>query len=140
MKKLPKITIKAIPHKKQRYKTVGDYWKNKDESMEFRVSILDNEYYQFSIILHELVEYFLCKKDRIRLNEIDNFDLAYEKAREEGNRYAPCGCKIRGNPGDDIHSPYHHQHIFATRIQQMFLKELRKSNKKSKKEGYIKNA
>jgi len=124
MKKLQTITIKSIPHNRQKYETVGDYWKNKDGSIDYRVSIFGDEYMQLAVILHELIESFLCKKRKISWKKIDAFDIAYERARAEGKKYAPCGCKIQEEPGNDKHSPYHREHLFATKLEKMFIKEL----------------
>ena len=118
-----KILIKTISHKKQRYPTVGDYWKSKG-TYHFRVSKFGNKYMQLAVILHELIEAFLCEKEKINWKKIDKFDIEYEKARLEGKKYAPCGCKIKDEPGIDKHAPYYKQHKFATKIEKMFIKAL----------------
>lgn len=123
-RKLPKIIIKSIPHSKQRYDTAGDYLERQDGTLEYRVSVFGDEYKQLAVALHELVESFLCKKWGISWDEVDRFDIAYEKARSEGKKVAPCGCKIQDEVGDDIHAPYHKAHKIATEIERKFVEAL----------------
>ncbi len=40
------IHIKTVPHKEQRYNTVGDYW-IEDRVIQIRVSEMGNEDYEF---------------------------------------------------------------------------------------------
>jgi hypothetical protein len=112
--------IKTIPHAHQKYPTVGDYWQTKN-GIELRVSDMDNPTYELAVALHELIESHLCLLAGIKFKDIDNFDIAYEKSREKG--VAPCGCPIQDEPGEDIHSPYHDQHIFATKLEKEFMSE-----------------
>jgi hypothetical protein len=112
--------IKTIPHQKQKYPTPGNYWQTKN-SIELRVSDMHNPTYELAVALHELIESHLCLLDDIKFKDIDNFDIAYENAREEG--IAPCGCPIQEDPGEDIHCCYHDQHIFATKLEKEFMDE-----------------
>lgn len=112
------ISIKTIPQKSQKYPTCGNYWLDKKGKVQFRVSQFGNEYEQFAVVLHEMIEAFLCKKAGIKWSAIDKFDIAYENARSSG--VAPCGCKIQEEPGKDIHAPYGIYHDFATVIERLF--------------------
>jgi hypothetical protein len=108
-----KIVIETIPHKKHRYCTVGDYWIEKDGTIQVRVSKM-NDKYERAVILHELFELFSVI-DSIPLNSIDEFDIAFEALRK---KYP----KIIGDmePGDMVSAPYHQAHIYATEIEKMF--------------------
>ena len=60
------------------------------------------------------------------LEESDEFDIAYERARENemkmpGDGTADCGCKITedSEPGDDRHAPYFHEHQIAAGFERM---------------------
>ena len=112
MKHLPSITIKVIPHKKQRYETCGDYYLM--DGMQFRISRMNKEA-EFLVALHELVEWMLIDKKGIKIKDIDKFDIEFEKNRKKGNT---------DEPGDDRKAPYHKEHIFATKIEKMMAKEL----------------
>lgn len=103
---MKKINIRTIPHKKQRYDTCGDYFKSKD-TIQFRIS-KTNADYEFLVMIHELVEWYLTQKRGITIKEIDNFDLHY----------------VGDDPGADPDAPYHKEHMFATFIEQVLADEL----------------
>jgi hypothetical protein len=112
--------IKTIPQREQAYHTPGNYWQTKN-GIELRVSDMHNPTYELAVALHELIESHLCLLAGIKFKDIDDFDIAYEKARPSG--IAPCGCTIQDEPGKDIHAPYHDQHIFATKLEKEFMNE-----------------
>lgn len=95
------IEIKTIPHKEQRYDTVGDYYET-PEGLKLRVSEQDNPFYEMLITIHELVEYALIKAKGISIEAIDDFDMAF---------------KGEGEPGDDPESPYYHEHQMASIVE-----------------------
>jgi hypothetical protein len=105
-----KIVINTINHKDQRVGEVGDYWE-KDGTATFVISKM-NKNYQALVILHELAEYFLVKKNKISLKAIDRFDKEFY----ENNNF--------GEAGGSKKSPYYNQHKFATKIEKMLAKEL----------------
>lgn len=111
---IKKIVIEVIPHKAQRYDTLGD-WIVKNNELLIRVSDVDNFFYSLIIALHEVLEAVLCIRDGIKQEEVDMFDIMYEKTR--GNGVAPCGCKHKDEPGDDSHAPYRIQHKKATELE-----------------------
>ena len=112
-----KIHFKVIPARRQRYKTVGDYFKQHG-TWQFRVSKLRDPRYAQLVFIHELVEWLLTRVDGISGRKIDRFDMKYEEARAAGAKKAPCGCKFGEEPGDDVHAPYHKQHLAATIAEQ----------------------
>jgi|SRR5882724_5979617 len=107
--------IHTIPHEAQRYDTVGDYWREGVHD-EIRISNLPDDRMEFCIMLHELIEDFLCKSRGIdEETHIKPFDIAFEQAR------------IRENleePGDDPSAPYHKEHVFAEGIERQIAEEL----------------
>lgn len=107
MKHLPKIIISSVPHNKQRYPTAGDYFK-KSGDLQIRVSKM-NANHEFLVVLHEFIEWYLIEQEGITIDEIDKFDIEFEKKRKKGNR---------DEPGDSKDAPYHKQHRFATMIEQ----------------------
>jgi hypothetical protein len=111
------IFITTIPHKDHRYDTVGDYYFQGDE-LQLEVSDMENEDYEFLVAYHELLEWKLIRHAKIPIAKIDAFDMAYEKARKKRTK-APCGCKPTkySEPGNDIHAPYHKQHMQAAGIE-----------------------
>lgn len=116
------IVIETIPHAKQRYETVGDYftahnWVRIGEGLtrQFRVSDMGNPDYEFLVALHELIESHLAQKRGISDAAIDAFDIAFEAARREGDT---------NEPGNDPRCPVYREHQFATQIEHMVAEEL----------------
>lgn len=106
-----KINIETIPHKNQRYPTVGDYWIEKNGDIQIRVSDIGNRYYEYLVASHELRELILCIKRGIAFDKIDKFDTQYEKDRERG-KYT-----LDQEPGNDPDAPYKKEHQYATAIE-----------------------
>lgn len=109
-----KIIIETIPHKDQRYETVGD-WFWEDGDLRIRVSELGNWKYEACVAVHELVEVLLCKSDGVQQQDVDAFDMQYEKDRQEGDE---------SEPGDDNLAPYRKQHCVATGVERVLAAEL----------------
>lgn len=99
------ILIRTIPHKDQRYDTVGD-WREVFPYSEISVSRLGNWRYEAAIAIHELVEMLGCLDKGITEEAVTDFDIAYQ-----GD----------GEPGDDPAAPYHKQHEFATMIERQII-------------------
>lgn len=115
MAQVKNINVEIIPHDKQRYPTVGDYWVDADNVLQVRISDLGNPQYHMLVLIHELVEWTLCESIGITEAAITAFDISYEHARPEGNV---------SEPGDSPDAPYHFQHKFATHIERTFAKQL----------------
>lgn len=107
-----KINIKTIPHSDQRYPTCGDYFDGEGVT-EFRISQMENPDHEFLILIHELVEHYLIKKRGIKIEDIDDFDIEFEKNRVEGNI---------DEPGDESDAPYFMEHQHATDIEKALSK------------------
>jgi len=103
------IIISTIPHIEQRYNTAGDwYYFNND--LYIKVSNLGNWKYEFLIGLHEFVEAFLCKHNKISEKQVDKFDFEFEKKRKQNNF---------DEAGDNKNSPYRTEHCVATGIERI---------------------
>ena len=131
MKHLPKIFCNAIPHKNQRYDTCGDYYKQyiPDYNLgkivqiqrfvpiqRFDISKTSADY-EFLVLIHEMIEWYLTEKRGIKESKITEFDRMFEKERMDGKW-------TDEEPGDDKRSPYRKEHKFATKIEKMVAKEL----------------
>lgn len=108
------VNIKTIPHNKQRYPTVGDWWWTL-RTLEIRVSDLNDPFKEFCIAIHEYVEAMLCKKRGVTQESIDRFDMSYEAKRKEDDF---------SEPGDSSGAPYKREHCFATGIERLLISEL----------------
>lgn len=115
-----KITISTIPHKNQRYKTVGDWsFDPSGDFLQIYVSDMGNADYETLVALHEVTEAILCKKRGIDGKDVTKFDKIFEEARES---YP----EIFGDtePGDHPRAPYNAEHAFASRLEHSVAMEL----------------
>jgi hypothetical protein len=101
------IQIKFIPHARQRYNTLGDWYYN-GEDLIICVSndcpeISTRESQQL-VALHELVEALLCAKRGITQEQVDTFDMNFIREDE---------------PGDDPLAPYRQEHRQAMIIEHL---------------------
>ena len=103
---LPTITVDTIPHKKQRYPTVGDYYKSHGK-LHIKIS-KTNSNHEFLVLIHELIEWYLTSQKGVKIQDIDSFDISFENQREPGNTE---------EPGDNPNAPYYQEHQFATKIE-----------------------
>lgn len=103
------VDIRTIPHENQRYETVGD-WYSDAEGLHVRVSKMSDRRYEWLVIIHELVEVFLCTHAGITQAQVDAFDTAYEANRQPGDD---------SEPGDSVQAPYALQHCIATGVERV---------------------
>ena len=108
-----KIVIETIPHKDHRYDTVGDWYFDKDEILQIKVSNLYDWRKEALIAVHELVEALMCKSNGICQSEVDAFDKNFETYRTDDSE-----------PGDHYNSPYKKQHCIATGIERILAPEI----------------
>jgi len=99
------IIIKTIPHKEQRYDTVGDYFTDDDGTIQMRISELGDNRMNILIAIHELYEKFACQAKGITDEQIDEFDINYD------GDYDECG--------QDPSAPYHQEHMDATEVEKL---------------------
>ncbi len=114
------IEIKAIDDSSHRYPTIGDYYKKDKDVLQIHISNLkrENKDFEFLILIHELVEWYLTENKGITEHEITKFDVKFEKDRNKGLHSEDA------EPGDAINSPYRKQHRFAENIERLIAAEL----------------
>lgn len=112
----PVFTISQVPHRKQRYETVGDWMPGKPA--EIRVSKMKDQRYVFLVALHEMIEYELCKMNGISDREVVAFDVNFEAERRRDLH------PLEAEPGNDPRAPYRNEHDFATMIEMMVAQKL----------------
>jgi hypothetical protein len=119
------LTIKTIPHSEQLYPTVGNWITSRNKLEGIEVSDMGNPDYEILVAVHELIESYLCLKNKITQRVVDKFDKAYEKARAK-KIAAPCGCYPTdvSEPGNDHHAPYRVFHHFATGLEKSLADQL----------------
>lgn len=110
LRKFVAINIRFIPHRDQRYPTVGD-WFWRYSTLHVRVSDMDNIEYNILVAVHELVEAYLCRRAAVDEQDVTKFDIEFEERRERGE------VPENAEPGDDPKAPYYTQHQVATRVE-----------------------
>jgi len=111
VRRITSIHIAIIPHAKQRYPTVGDwqYEGPRDAThLMVKVSAMPDQRMEQAIAIHELVEALLCNHAGITQEEVDAWDIVGPGAALD-------------DPGDDVDSPYHAQHVAATEFEERFV-------------------
>ena len=125
------MQFKIIPYSEMRYPTCGDYYHDRN-GWHFVSAELSKRRYSWLILIHEFVEFLLCKLTFVDVDDIDRWDIAYERSREvllevKGRYRTPdfgairhyCGCEVTttSEPGDDQHAPYRTAHRIATWVE-----------------------
>lgn len=109
------IHVQIIPHNKQRYPTVGDWFFDTNGTLHIHVSKMQDSRHERLVAIHEIIEAVLCDEVGINEAEVTKFDVEFEEARSVGNTT---------EPGDVLQAPYYRQHQFATGIERMLAAEL----------------
>jgi hypothetical protein len=109
------IVIKFIPHKKQRYETVGDYWTDKRGNLQIRISRFPIPIVEQCVAIHELVEAIMVNWNGLDFKIVDQFDLKYERERKKGLH------GLEEEPGFDKNCPYRNEHTIATSIEMLII-------------------
>lgn len=107
---LSSIAVRVIPHAEQRYPTVGDYWQEADGTWQIRISRMSDPRYEMLVLIHELHELRWALDHGVTMEEIDDFDIAFEKARAAGDE---------DEPGDDPRCPVYEGHQQATAVERV---------------------
>lgn len=110
-----KILIETIAHDQQRYPTVGDWFYGEDGTLTIRVSQMSDWRREMLVAVHELVEVLTCKNDGVTQQQVDAFDIEYEKNRPADD--------VESEPGDDPKAPYVNQHCLATGIERILAQQ-----------------
>lgn len=120
-----KVIIETIPHKEQRYNTVGDWWFNNPPQtlhteLHIRVSKLGDTFMEQLIAFHEYAEAIMCANEGITEQEVTAFDERFEIMRSA----FPDVVHKDSEPGNFKSAPYKRQHARATEIERSLCKFL----------------
>jgi 5-methylcytosine-specific restriction endonuclease McrA len=100
-----KIITKIIPHAFQEYDTSGNYKKIGD-TIYFLISEQCNPHYTMLMFIHEIIELFIVNKQNISIDDIDKFDIEFQKTHDHSLE-----------PGEDFNAPYHDAHMYALSVE-----------------------
>lgn len=110
MREIKKIIIEVIPHEKQLYETVGNFYFDVEGNLRVYVSDLGDNRFSLLVAVHELIEVLQTEHEGIMEPDIAKFDIDFEKKRQKGNL---------DEPGDDPAAPYKKQHCIATAVERL---------------------
>lgn len=113
-----KIIIQTILHHLQKYPTCGD-WQWDGDTLNIYVSEMGNWKYEMLVGLHEATEALICKAKGIKEEDVTNFDLMFEREREEGKH------TDGEEPGNDPRACYRTPHKIATMVEKIVAKYLK---------------
>jgi hypothetical protein len=91
-----------------RYDTLGD-WKREGDTDVIEVYDLYDDDYTMMIAIHELIEWYLCKKNGITQQQVDDWDFAWMG---------------EGEPGDSPDAPYRWEHVTAMGFEEKLCNRL----------------
>lgn len=108
------IHITVIPESEQRPEVNGCdwFWDDKGD-LQVRVSPLSDWRREVLLGIHEAVEAIMCKHNGVTQQQVDAFDIEYDKTHT-----------FDVNAGDDPAAPYAREHCFATAIERILCAEL----------------
>lgn len=98
---LPPIKIKVVDE--QRYHTAGDYYAIPG-GWQFAISRQKSIDDEFSILIHEMVEWYLTQRNGTREEDITAFDVAHESSPD---------------PGSEPDAPYRNEHRAAMEVEKV---------------------
>jgi hypothetical protein len=103
------ITIEVLPNDQLRPNVDGCDWQWTPEgNLKVQVAPLSDWRREVLLGIHEAVEAIMCKHSGVTQEQVDAFDLEYDRTHEI-DLYA----------GDDASAPYKTQHTFATAIERI---------------------
>jgi len=108
MKKPTKILIDMVTDdiKEHRYRSADDWFDPMilSKYIKFNTVTADtgNMDYNFLILMHALVEQYLCYKHKIKDEVVTKFDMDHPELDD---------------PGEAIEAPYHEEHMIANNIE-----------------------
>lgn len=104
-KHLPLMIVNCIPHRLQRYDTMGD-WYDSSGTIHFFASQMEPDM-EMETLLHEMFEWYLCQKEGITAKMVDDWDFSHPDAEDPGS--------LRG-------CPYRKQHMAAMKVSKLAVK------------------
>lgn len=109
------IHILVIPESEMRSEVNGaDWFWDAKGDLQVRVSPMSDWRREVLLGIHEAVEAIMCKHNGVSQEQVDKFDLEYDKTHA-----------FDVNAGDDPEAPYQHEHCLATAIERILCAELR---------------
>ena len=104
------ILMLSVPKQIIRSNQVGD-WTYGQELLVASADNSLNEDSQFAVMIHEIIECYLCRKRGITDQQVCAFDNLFEKERLIGKH------KEDEENGDDPRAPYRKEHQAATFVE-----------------------
>lgn len=114
-----KVMVFVIRSEFQEYRTAGNYKELCDGTIVYLITKQVNKDYEFLILIHEMVEFHLCKMRGIKEKDIDKYDKYWEIRKENG-------LAIAEEPGNEKDCIYAKEHRFSENIERQLAHEMSK--------------
>lgn len=124
------ILIKRIDQKEHLFTTIGDWRFDEKGDLIILVSKMSDWRYEATVIVHELIEYFICKNLNVTLEQCDAFDSLFEQEYKLGIQ------PLTAEPGFDKRCPFHKGHLFGSFMERIMITILGASWKSYVEECY----
>jgi hypothetical protein len=125
-----KVNIESRKFKDMPYPSLDYYYENSDGSVDLGAAEELSEKAQFLVLMHAMIEYYLCKFNGITEPEIAKWDLEIEelvKLGELSDETDPGYAVISDGEGAGIQAPYRDQHHLATAVEGLLLPSMQYS-------------
>lgn len=101
------IRIVLMPKNEMPYDTYDYYRRLPSGSLLITIADTGNAIYNKLLIIHALIECFLCEIDGVKFEDIDKFDMEFDK-KHPGSM---------DEPGEDSDAPYKKEHLIANAVE-----------------------
>ena len=108
-KRMKKIVIEVIPYKKMYMEYFGDFYWEKDGTLQIRVAQYPNEIQDVGTIVHEFLEAWKLKVKGVSVKDVEMFDKEHED---------------HDDPGCLKDAPYHKEHMESLYIEKIICKQM----------------
>lgn len=107
------IHIRVLPKEEMRPEVDGaDWFWDANGNLQVQVGPMSDWRYEIALAFHEAFEACLCKNNGVKQQDVDKFDMEYDKAHPD---------RPDLNAGDETDAPYVAEHNYATIVDRLFI-------------------
>ncbi len=118
------INLKIIPLSKMPFTTLGHWFLDDNSILQIRIVKMSDWRYEAAILIHELIEYWICFHKGITTKVCDEFDTLFEEEYKQGRWTKDI------EAGFDKRCPYRTSHKWGARLERLTIWLLKASWKK----------
>lgn len=103
------VTGMVVPLEKMPMAGECGFWMPWGKNIDVKAAKTRSDVSDMAVILHEMVEAFLCIKHGVAEKDVSEWDQKWHDA------------EMKGEPGDHPSAPYHGEHVAATAVERAFV-------------------